>query len=322
MNVLICVTKSEITYRNTRIRDMAYMHLNNLYKDQKIMMFRECYALEKIHGSSAHIDFNAEMQCSKPVDGEMVLTDNGISFFSGGESHERFVEIFKDNQLLVDKLGDLYQATVYGEVYGGKCQGMSNTYGKEMKFVAFDVKINDMWLSVPQAEEFCKECGLEFVDYVKIETTIEAIDEQRDRDSVQAVRNDMGEGKKREGVVLRPLVEFTRNDGERVMAKHKGDDFKETKTPRQVTPEQLQVLSDAEEVASEWVTPMRVVHVLDKLGNPGMEKMKDVIFAMQEDVKREGEGEIVWSKAVEKAVGRATALGFKNHLQAQLSTNS
>ena len=298
------------------------MHLNNLYKDQKIMMFRECYALEKIHGSSAHISFKMHGKCVTDSDGNKTLEDSGILYFSGGESHERFVEIFKDNELLSEKLRSLCTVTVYGEVYGGKCQGMSNTYGKELKFVAFDVKINDMWLSVPQAEEFCKECGLEFVDYVKIPTTIEAIDEQRDRDSVQAVRNGMGEGKKREGVVLRPLVEFTRNDGERVMAKHKGDDFKETKTPRQVTPEQLKVLEDADAVAEEWVTPMRVVHVLDKLGNPGMEKMKDVIFAMQEDVKREGEGEIVWSKAVEKAIGRATALGFKNHLQAQLSTNS
>jgi hypothetical protein len=297
---------------------MAYMHLNNLYKDQKIMMFRECYALEKIHGSSAHIDFNAEMQCSKLVDGEMVLTDNGISFFSGGESHERFVEIFKDNELLVDKLGDLYQATVYGEVYGGKCQGMSNTYGKDLKFVAFDVKISGMWLSVPQAEDFCHECGLEFVDYVKIPTTIEAIDEQRDRDSVQAVRNGIGEGKKREGVVLRPLVEFTRNDGERVMSKHKGDDFKETKTPRQVTPEQLQVLSDAEAVADEWVTPMRIAHVLDKMDNPCMENMRNIIFSMQEDVKREGEGEIVWSNAVEKAIGRATAVNVKAYYNSKL----
>jgi hypothetical protein len=289
------------------------MHLNNLYKDQKIMMFRECYALEKIHGSSAHISHKTSDQRITATDGKY---DSGVRFFSGGESHERFVDIF-DHDNLAGKLRNI-DIVIYGEVYGGKCQGMSNTYGKELKFVAFDVKINDMWLSVPQAEEFCKECGLEFVDYVKIPTTIEAIDEQRDRDSVQAVRNGMGPGKKREGVVLRPLVEFTRNDGERVMAKHKGDDFKETKTPRQVTPEQLKVLEDADAVAEEWVTPMRVVHVLDKLGNPGMEKMKDVIFAMQEDVKREGEGEIVWSNAVEKAIGRATALGFKNHLQAQL----
>jgi hypothetical protein len=195
---------------------------------------------------------------------------------------------------------------------------MSNTYGKDLKFVAFDVKISGMWLSVPQAEDFCHECGLEFVDYVKIPTTIEAIDEQRDRDSVQAVRNGIGEGKKREGVVLRPLVEFTRNDGERVMSKHKGDDFKETKTPRQVTPEQLQVLSDAEAVADEWVTPMRIAHVLDKMDNPCMENMRNIIFSMQEDVKREGEGEIVWSNAVEKAIGRATAVNVKAYYNSKL----
>lgn len=285
---------------------MAYMHLNNLYKDQKIMMFKECYALEKIHGSSAHVGHT---------------TENGIKFFSGGESHERFVKIFEGNEQLTQKLRSLHEVTVYGEVYGGKCQGMSNTYGKELKFVAFDVKINGMWLSVPQAEDFCKECDLEFVDYVKIPTTIEAIDEQRDRDSVQAVRNGMGEGKKREGVVLRPLVEFTRNDGERVMSKHKGDDFKETKTPRQVTPEQLQILSDANAVAEEWVTPMRVAHVLDKMNDPRMENMRNIIFAMQEDVKREGEGEIVWSKPVEKAIGKATALAVKAYYNTQLRSD-
>ena len=277
------------------------MHLNNLYKDQKIMMFRECYALEKIHGSSSHVAHTL---------------NEGLRFFSGGEKHARFVEIFNEPNL-ADKLKDL-DVVIYGEVYGGKCQGMSGTYGKELKFVAFDVKINDMWLSVPQAEAFCIEAGLEFVDYVKISTDIKQIDFQRDRDSVQAVRNGMGCGRKREGVVLRPLVEFSRNDGERVMAKHKGDSFKETKTPREVSPEQLKILADGESVADEWVTPMRLAHVLDKLGNPGMEKMRDIIFAMQEDVKRESEGEVVWSTAVEKAVGKATSRGVKAYLMAQL----
>jgi len=292
---------------------MGYLHIQNLYRDQKIMMFRECYALEKIHGTSAHISHKTANQRITATDGKY---DSGVRFFAGGESHTRFVEIF-DQDNLATKLHNI-DVTIYGEAYGGKCQGMSNTYGKELRFVAFDVKINDMWLSVPQAEEFCKECGLEFVDYVKIPTTIEAIDEQRDRDSVQAVRNGMGTGKKREGVVLRPLVEFIRNDGERVMAKHKGDDFMETKTPRQVSPEQLQVLEDAEAVAEEWVTPMRLTHVLDKMNHPGIEKMKDIIFAMLEDVKREGEEEIVWSIAVEKAIGKATAMAFKAHLQQSL----
>ena len=29
---------------------MGYQHIDNLYKNQSILMFRECYALEKIHG--------------------------------------------------------------------------------------------------------------------------------------------------------------------------------------------------------------------------------------------------------------------------------
>lgn len=29
---------------------MGYMHINNLYKNQEILMFKECFALEKVHG--------------------------------------------------------------------------------------------------------------------------------------------------------------------------------------------------------------------------------------------------------------------------------
>ncbi len=35
----------------------------------------------------------------------------------------------------------LEEVTIYGEGFGGKMQGMSDTYGKELRFVAFDVKI-------------------------------------------------------------------------------------------------------------------------------------------------------------------------------------
>ncbi len=36
---------------------MGYMHIDNLYKNQEILMLKECYAMEKIHGSSAHISW-------------------------------------------------------------------------------------------------------------------------------------------------------------------------------------------------------------------------------------------------------------------------
>jgi hypothetical protein len=34
---------------------MGYAHINNLYKDQEILIFKHVWALEKIHGTSAHI---------------------------------------------------------------------------------------------------------------------------------------------------------------------------------------------------------------------------------------------------------------------------
>jgi hypothetical protein len=282
------------------------MHIDNLYKNQEILMLKECYAMEKIHGTSAHI--------AHKVDGQGF---NQLNFFAGGCKHERFVNLF-DQEELADKMRGL-NATVYGEAYGASLLKMRETYGEDLRFVAFDVKIDDCWLSVPQAEAFVLDLGLEFVDYVKIPTTLEAIDAQRDRPSTQAIRNGMGDDKEREGVVLRPLIELTKNNGGRIMCKHKRDKFMETKTPRKVDPEKLKILADAQAVAEEWVTPMRVVHVLDKIEDPCMEKMKQIISAMLEDVKREGEGEIEWSQPVSKAIGKATALAVKAYFQAQLA---
>lgn len=66
---------------------MGYMHIQNLYKDQTILLFKECYALEKIHGTSAHIKFS------------MAPTSPALTFFSGGEKHERFKALFNDADL-------------------------------------------------------------------------------------------------------------------------------------------------------------------------------------------------------------------------------
>ncbi len=279
---------------------MGYMHINNLYKNQEILLFKECYAMEKIHGTSAHVAHK----------------NNTLRFFAGGSKHESFIDLF-DQDVLLEKWQGI-DVVVYGEAYGGKLQGMSATYGPTMKFVAFDVQIDGFWLSVPQAAQFCEEAGLEFVHYVRITTDLDQIDAQRDADSVQAVRNGMGEGCKREGVVLRPLLELTKNNGSRIICKHKQDEFRETKTPRVVDPEKLKILEDAQAIADEWVTPMRLAHVLDKIQSPCMEKMREIMDAMFEDVKREGEGEIVWSPEVQKAIGKATAQGVKDYFQKQL----
>jgi hypothetical protein len=284
---------------------VGYLHIDNLYKNQDILMFKECFALEKIHGTSAHVSFKG----------------GRISFFNGGEKRENFLACF-DYEALLDGFNRVGadDITIYGEAYGGKQQGMRLTYGNETRFVAFDVRIGPCWLSVPDAEQIVTDLNLEFVAYNLIPTTIEAIDAERDAPSVQSIRNGIGGCKIREGIVLRPPVEVRKNNGDRIIAKHKSEMFRETTQRRKViSPEKLVVLKEAEAIADEWVTHMRLTHVLQRFPDDvGIDSMGEIIKAMVEDVEREAKGEIVESKAARKAIGKRTAKMFNQLMQNKL----
>jgi hypothetical protein len=78
------------------------------------------------------------------------------------------------------------------------------------------------------------------------------------------------------------------------------------------------VLTEAQAIADEWVTEMRLEHVLQKL--PGCDDMTAtprVIEAMCEDVFREGSGELVESSEARSAIGKVTAKLFKKWVQAR-----
>jgi hypothetical protein len=281
---------------------MGYLHIDNLYKDQTILLFRECYALEKKHGTSAHVRWS----------------DGKVAFHSGGENAERFAALFAE-----DALTNSFQALghpkvmIYGEAYGGKQQGQSWRYGKDLKFIVFDIKIGNVWLAVPQAEQVAGILGLEFVHYARVPTDLTCLDAERDSPSQQAIRNGVEGTQPREGVVLRPIVEMTLNNGSRVISKHKRDEERETKTRRKVVdPSGLARFESATAIAEEWVTPTRLAHVLDKLGpNVDITRTKEVIEAMIDDVVREGSLEITDSKDARKAIGSRTAVMFKKWLK-------
>lgn len=285
---------------------MGYMHIKNLYKSQAILMFKECFALEKVHGTSAHVTWK----------------DGQVIYFAGGAKHETFVSLFDDASLRAAfaELGHP-DVTVYGEAYGGKINGQSWRYGKTLRFVAFEVQIGESWLPVVNAEAVAQRLGFAFVHYRRVACSIDAIDAERDAPSEEAKRAGMADQDyPREGVVLRPLVEVRLGGNHRVIAKHKRDEERETKSPRTVQDiDGMAVLSGAEQIAAEWVTPTRLQHVLDHLGgSPGMERTPDVISAMTEDVLREAGGEIVDSKEARKAIGRATVALFKKSIQDRL----
>jgi hypothetical protein len=129
----------------------------------------------------------------------------------------------------------------------------------------------------------------------------------------------MGPGHMREGVVLRPIIEmYYSNNGTAlpIRVKHKRPEFSERKhTPKFTDPEELKLIEDAQMAIDEFCVYHRLEHILQKL--PQDLEMKDVnkvIKAMQEDVTREGAGEVQDSKEFRKALGKKTVKLFKEWL--------
>ena len=285
---------------------MAYLKIPNLYQPraQNVLLFKEVYALEKIHGTSTHIAWK----------------DNAIRFFSGGCDHKAFVALFDEEKLISQfKEIDRDDVTIYGEGYGGKMQGMSETYGKELRFVAFDVKIEDKWLSVPSAVHFVSLFGLDFVSFVFCSTDLASLDAQRDGPSQQAIKCGIDEERMREGIVIRPPEEFTDNSDARVIAKHKRAEFSERKTNPGVDLSKREKIMEAREIADEFVTDMRLSHVLDEMGNPlDMSACGDVIKAVMADIFEEDGEEIEDTRIVRKVMGTAIAKAYKTRLMGSL----
>jgi hypothetical protein len=85
---------------------MGYMHIENLYRNQKILNFKRCYALEKVHGTSARVSWDAEK-----VRQEAGAKYAGLTFFGGGESNERFAALF-DPDVLRDGFAEIGHSKV------------------------------------------------------------------------------------------------------------------------------------------------------------------------------------------------------------------
>jgi hypothetical protein len=278
-----------------------------------------CYATEKIHGTSAHVKWTKK---------------DGFEYFPGGVKLSNFTEMLAERipdleqrvliAIACTKRSDITEVIFFGEAYGGKCQKMSNVYGP-LNFIVFEVKVNDEWQNVPQAAGWARLAGIEFVDWVEGPATVEFLNEQRDKPSTQARLNGMGEHIG-EGIVVRPINEADRDRfGERLLAKHKRAEFCETKTPREVDPEKQRQWSEAKETAEEFVVPMRLQHVVDKLvaTKPGfeftMKNTRTVIGAMIADVRKEEGDTITWSKPIQSAIGNRAAKLWRELLEERLN---
>lgn len=268
-------------------------------------MFKRVYVTEKIHGTSAHISFNG----------------NTISFFSGGSRHDQFIKLFDQEKLIqIYKESSFLgrKLTIFGEACGGNIQKMSTTYGKDLTFIAFEVEYDDKWFNVPDAESVAKRFGLDFVWYKLVDNTLENLNKYRDQPSELAKLKGCGDDRPSEGIVIRPRWECYDNKDGRWIVKHKNEKFSELGSPRLVDPNKAQERFQGQAVAEEFVTPMRLAHVLDKHPEfTSLQETKSVIAAVMEDLKEECEDEIEWSRCVEKAISGKVVYFYKEFLHAK-----
>lgn len=117
-----------------------------------------------------------------------------------------------------------FMVRIYGEGYGVGIQKCGGSYiQKTNHFRVFDIKINGFWLEWDNVLDICSKLGLDVVHSYGEMTLGEA---------EEFVKNGffspISENKelKAEGLVLRPLVQFTNRLGERVIVKIKTCDYK------------------------------------------------------------------------------------------------
>lgn len=293
---------------------MSYFKIENLYRNPDALTLPEgeCYAMEKLDGTSSNLGYK----------------DSKLSFYSGGSKYETFKAIF-DEQALLSALQLLFKpedsVKIYGEAYGAKVQGLGHRYGDQLRFCAFEVQVNGTWLPVPEAQKIVEYLGLEFVHFVKVPCTVEALNAERDKPSTQAQRNGMGE-QLSEGIIIRPLTERTREDGTRCIWKHKQDRVREMKTPRSLDPDKNKVLEDARAIAEEFVVEERLRHVMDSLAvsygktseDLKIEDTPALLAQMVNDVNTECAGEFVRTKETDRAISKRAAVLFHAHLKSRI----
>ena len=78
-----------------------------------------------------------------------------------------------------------------------------------------------------------------------------------------------------------------------------------------------------DDLPPEWVVPMRLQHVLQRIPEPYIiQRTGEVIEAMVEDVTREASGEILDNPGVRKAIGSKTVKLYKAYLESLIHDRS
>ena len=171
---------------------------------------------------------NCLWQFTEKVDGTNIRVDwkDGVVEFGGREEFSQIpVHLLK---VLMEKFhedtfkeSDLCDVTLYGEGYGHKIQSGGNYQNdKSTSFVLFDVRIAGFWLKREDVIDVANKLNIEAVPIIGKGTIHDGIEMVK-----KGLQSQWGHFIA-EGIVARPMVDLFARNGDRIITKIKGKDFK------------------------------------------------------------------------------------------------
>jgi ATP-dependent RNA circularization protein (DNA/RNA ligase family) len=133
-----------------------------------------------------------------------------ISLFYGEENAQIFEQLFGEKE-----------AVIYGEGYGPKIQAGGGLYSSEAQFIAFDVKVSDIFLEREAAEVIAEALNIPMVPIVLVGSIKEAVSYVKSKPLSQVAEQE----REMEGLVGVPARRIYDVMGNRVIVKIKGCDF-------------------------------------------------------------------------------------------------
>ncbi len=118
------------------------------------------------------------------------------------------------------------EVCLYGEGYGNKIQKAGKLYGDTQKFVLFDVKVGNFWLSRENVEDVAFKLDLDVVPVVGTGTLDDMVKLCKHGHNGNISFNSRWGDFQPEGIVARPETELCTHDGKRIITKLKCKDFR------------------------------------------------------------------------------------------------
>lgn len=308
-----------------------FPHINNLYKAQDILLEPEVIVLEKIDGSNARLGMKdnkflagTRNRVIARIEKEQPLLD--------AESDFGFISFLRTNNLPTKFFNAFAGMDIvfYGEQFGSGIQKRIN-YGPNKYFRVFSVRVNGDFVSWDAVKDYCAQVGLDTVPELYRGKPIPSeLEKFLSLESKTAQLNGVSDpSNKHEGMVIYPIPMKRDSHDEWLIAKFKSPEFEEQASRTRMTSHMAIPIPDTVTAfVAEFVTPMRLEHVLDQLREQGVDVTDvratgSVLKNMNQDVQREGKAEwealgIEWKK-ISKLVGEKTAILFRQHLVSQIS---